>query len=166
MHPLSLQIFVFSFPGSGEPQDRAARDGDPADRVPDPQPFIRHPDDIPLDYRNAGARTGGLQEAGLGGLRFACREFLAPDTVLDLSAFVFGEQHRFRAQVIRCRRAGVRHEATVGFRTREDAFRARMVEQFCHIECYRRRVEQREGRTLSPDAAAGEWIERFAARFP
>ena len=48
----------------------------------------------------------------------------------------------------------------------EDAFRARMVEQLCHIEDYRRSVHRTEGRDIGIDEAAVEWIDKFAAEFP
>jgi hypothetical protein len=41
-----------------------------------------------------------------------------------------------------------------------------MVEQVCHIEEYRRTVQRLEGRELSAEEAAFEWIHRFAAQFP
>ncbi|MCZ7563309.1 MAG: hypothetical protein M5U08_05410 [Burkholderiales bacterium] len=41
-----------------------------------------------------------------------------------------------------------------------------MVEQVCHIEEYRRAVARDEGRTLSTEEAAAEWIAEYAARFP
>ncbi|HEU0077282.1 MAG TPA: hypothetical protein VFQ76_06510, partial [Longimicrobiaceae bacterium] len=47
-----------------------------------------------------------------------------------------------------------------------DAFRARMVEQVCSIDRYRRQVREREGRELTGQEAAEEWIRDHAARFP
>jgi hypothetical protein len=41
-----------------------------------------------------------------------------------------------------------------------------MVEQVCHVESYRRAVEQREGRQLTAEEAAEEWISRHASSFP
>ena len=41
-----------------------------------------------------------------------------------------------------------------------------MVEQVCNIENYRRDVEQREGRKLTTEEAAKEWIKRDASSFP
>jgi hypothetical protein len=54
----------------------------------------------------------------------------------------------------------------VQFMDEADAFRARMVEQVCSIERYRREVEAKEGRRLTRDEAAQEWIRRYAGRFP
>jgi hypothetical protein len=54
----------------------------------------------------------------------------------------------------------------VTFLDADDAFLARMVEQVCHIEDYRKSVQRLEGRALSPEAAALEWIAHHAAQFP
>jgi hypothetical protein len=70
------------------------------------------------------------------------------------------------ARVAWCRAANGGYELGLAFVDPDDAFRARMVEQVCHIEQYRREVRDREGRELDAEAAALEWIERNAARFP
>ena len=54
----------------------------------------------------------------------------------------------------------------VEFLDRDDSFRARMVEQVCHIEQYKRQVLETEGRVLNGEQAAKEWIRRYAASFP
>jgi hypothetical protein len=46
-----------------------------------------------------------------------------------------------------------------------DAFTARMLEQVWQIINYQNRLEQ-EGRLLSIEEAALEWIDRYAAYFP
>ena len=40
-----------------------------------------------------------------------------------------------------------------------------MVEQVCHIESYLRRVREREGRSLTAEQAAREWIGSHAEGF-
>ena len=40
-----------------------------------------------------------------------------------------------------------------------------MVEQVCQIEHYRQAVLRQEGRALDGEAAAPEWIARYAADF-
>ncbi|MFK7976567.1 MAG: hypothetical protein AB8C02_10545 [Halioglobus sp.] len=55
------------------------------------------------------------------------------------------------------------HEA--GVTVTRDAFRARMESQCHHIEQYRQKVLRETGREMTPDEAAVEWIERYAATF-
>jgi hypothetical protein len=42
----------------------------------------------------------------------------------------------------------------------------RMVEQVCHIEQYKKELFEDEGRALTGEQAAMEWIKRFAEGFP
>ncbi len=45
------------------------------------------------------------------------------------------------------------------------AFKSRMLAQIARIDEYRRQMAHREGRELSRDEAAREWIHRFAEEF-
>ena len=47
----------------------------------------------------------------------------------------------------------------------QDAFRLRMLNQIRQIGRYREDVLRETGRLLTPDEAALEWIERYAATF-
>ena len=47
----------------------------------------------------------------------------------------------------------------------QNTFRNRMEQQCNQIRQYRQSVLRESGRLLSPDEAALEWIERFAATF-
>jgi len=40
-----------------------------------------------------------------------------------------------------------------------------MIEQLCHIERYRWKVQKEEGRLLTSEEAAVEWISRYAGVF-
>ena len=55
----------------------------------------------------------------------------------------------------------------VEFLDQDDAFRARMVEQICHIETYREQVTaDRASRTELGTKLRTEWINKFAEAFP
>lgn len=58
---------------------------------------------------------------------------------------------------------GIRHyeENSVA----QNMFRLRMQQQVSLIDAYRRRVIREEGRNLSRNQAALEWIERHAATY-
>jgi len=66
------------------------------------------------------------------------------------------------ARVAWCQNEGGQYTVGVQFLESEEAFRVRLVEQICHIENYRREVAQGEGRELTSEEAALEWISRFA----
>lgn len=70
------------------------------------------------------------------------------------------------AKVVWCKENETGAEMGVEFINPDDAYKARMVEQVCHIEDYRQKVLSMEGRELTPEEAAAEWISNFAANFP
>jgi hypothetical protein len=57
-------------------------------------------------------------------------------------------------------------ETGVEFLNQDNGFMTRMVEQVCNIENYKKEVYQTEGRILSPNEAAKEWISKYADEFP
>ncbi|MCL4801280.1 MAG: PilZ domain-containing protein [Burkholderiales bacterium] len=131
--------------------------------------FIRHPAEIPIEVRRedqpsqASPRT---RNVSLGGLAFRSPQRLEPGTVVEIEIPFVLPGFRTAARVVWCNPCGEAFELGVEFLDAEDAFRARMVEQVCHIEEYRRAVARDEGRELSTEEAAGEWIARYASQFP
>lgn len=128
--------------------------------------FIAHPPGYPIRVRRRPWRGAPDLTAGLIGLRVRGRGYQSPGTVVTVDIEAGGERHRFDTQVVMVCPAERRFELGLWVEDPEAGYRLRMVEQICHIESYRRRVERREGRRLSTDAAAAEWIERYAAGFP
>jgi hypothetical protein len=68
--------------------------------------------------------------------------------------------------VVWCREEAGEFQVGVKFTEEETAYAVRMVEQLCYIEHYRQSVQETEGRKLSGEEAALEWIEKFAGNFP
>ena len=132
--------------------------------------YIRHPLEMPVTYRTLTERprpvAATTRNVGYGGLCFRASERLDAGQRLELELTVGDERCRLAAQVVWCQAAGDRYDVGVRFPTEAEAFRARMAEQACHIEEYRRRVANEEQRPLSRDGAAHEWIARNAAGFP
>jgi hypothetical protein len=69
------------------------------------------------------------------------------------------------ARVVWCLADASGYRVGVEFLDADDEFRARMVEQVCHIETYRQQVRESERRDISAEEAALEWIVKFAERF-
>jgi hypothetical protein len=131
--------------------------------------FIRHPSDIPIEIGAQSAAEAArrrLNNVSLGGL--AC-EYAVP---LELGALVkiripvTRPAFETKGKVVWCHRRQGHFDVGVQFTEGDDAYKARMVEQICHIEHYRNEVRDREGRTLDGETAALEWIRKFAAKFP
>ena len=70
-------------------------------------------------------------------------------------------------KVVWCSEKNGGYEVGIGFMTSEQKmFLLRMVEQLCHIEHYRNEIARIEGRDLSSEEAAKEWIKKHADSFP
>ncbi|CAN5860495.1 hypothetical protein BH20GEM3_BH20GEM3_09910 [soil metagenome] len=131
--------------------------------------FIRHPADIPIEIHTADETQPvrpQLSNVSLGGL--CCESAMPVDAGKQVHVRVPFVHPAFETQgrVMWCRKRMDRWELGIQFLSEKDAFRARMVEQICHIEQYKEDALRREGRVLSGDEAAREWIARFAAEFP
>jgi hypothetical protein len=131
--------------------------------------FIRHPADIPIDV-SAGdplARASShTYNVSVGGLAFRCDGEFEPGAVVEIRIACVQPVFETRARVVWCRAHEDGFDLGVEFLDRRDAFRARMVEQVCHIENYRKTVYHTEGRVLAGKEAAVEWIGKYAAQFP
>ena len=132
--------------------------------------FIRHPVSMPIEASLAGpvsARYASQAHCiGVGGLAFRCGQVVEPGTFLHVRITYVRPEFETDARVVWCRNTESSVELGVEFLNSDDAFRARMVEQVCHIETYRRDVGDNEGRMLSTEEAAAEWIGKYAAIFP
>lgn len=131
--------------------------------------YIRHPSDIPIEFRPApGARIEQEQmtNVSFGGVAFSCSHAVRPGLVLWIRITHVNPVFEAPVRVSWCRPRDGRYEIGVEFLAAEDEYRARMVEQICYIEHYKREVLRTEGRRLSGDQAAREWIEKYAAGFP
>lgn len=134
----------------------------------DSRRFVRHPTAIPVEVTPAptnDARRHHARNVSLGGLSLEVDSALAPGSVVSVRIASVEPAFETLARVVWCRSAGAGFELGVAFLNAEDAFRARMVEQLCHIESYRRAADS-AGRTLDAEEAAREWIARFATAFP
>lgn len=135
----------------------------------DERAFIRHPVDTPIwvrSHEHPGQHTLPTNNISKGGLAFVSHEAIAPGSVIDISIRITRPAFSVRGMVKWCRQAGSGWDIGAQFVNKEDAFRVRMIEQVCHIEQYKQEVVQREGRRLSSEHAAREWIEKHAGQFP
>ncbi|MCX4191473.1 PilZ domain-containing protein [Methylophaga sp. OBS1] len=129
--------------------------------------YIRHPSSIPISYR-LGQRhhIQPARDISQGGLCFTSQE----RALVGESIFVEIKCGRpgFSAEgIVRwCSREGRKYLIGVGFRDRAVQYAMRMVEQVCHIEAFRHRLEQETGVKLTSEQAAFRWIAENAADFP
>jgi hypothetical protein len=130
--------------------------------------FIRHPSDIPIEvlHDNQARAVPSLRDVSHGGLCFQIPESVPVGDLITVRIALTRPAFEVEARVIWCLADGPAWQVGVEFVDPNDQFRARMVEQICHIEQYRREQQEQAGRHLTSHEAALEWIEKFAHAFP
>ena len=127
----------------------------------------RHPAEIPIEVQSELAEQPvghSTRDVGFGGLAFSSNATLEPGTLITLRIpYLQPAFEAIAARVAWCDAEGARYVVGVQFADADIASRMQMVEQVCHIQSYRRYVEQYEGRRLTPGKAAEEWISRYAS---
>ncbi len=107
-----------------------------------------------------------LENVSLGGLAFKSPRALLIGQNISVSFPILNEHHSLNGQVVWNRKSGDSFEIGLQFDDPQALYRCRMIEQICHIQHYRHQVEQQEGRQISREQAASEWIARYAKDFP
>ncbi len=131
--------------------------------------FIRHPSSIPVRIRKIEATSEAgstLVNVSYGGLALHFPEYIEIGTEIELLIDVFEPKFSIKGTVVWSQEQVDGYDLGIRFSGDTDMFRMRMVEQVCHIEHYRQEVESRQGRKLSSEQAAAEWIDRYAKDFP
>ena len=107
-----------------------------------------------------------ITNVSLGGLAFVSQKPLEVLQRVRICIPLLQRDNHLVGNVVWCEKSGTSYEIGIEFEKSRDAFRIRMIEQICHIEHYRKQVERLEGRELSAQEAAGEWISKYAGDFP
>ncbi len=131
--------------------------------------FIRHPASIPIDVQpiDVDDTDDGVTMMNLsqGGLAFKSHLCLNIGSKLCLKIPSVGHAFLVTGHVAWVEQEAQGYTIGVVFTDKDEAYLVRMVEQVCHIQSYWQQ-NKREGRNISIDQAASEWIERFASNFP
>ena len=134
--------------------------------------FIRHPVDMPIRVTTDWVEDDDddtdqtITNVGLGGLAFlSSRPYDLMERV-RVTIPVLEQDSQLTGNVVWCEKSDQGYEVGIEFERSRDTYRMRMIEQICHIEHYRSEVERLEGRKLSSQEAASEWISRYAKDFP
>ena len=136
--------------------------------------FIRHPVDVPIQVTNNWVDDDDedldqtITNVSLGGLAFVSPKPLEIQDRVRVCIPILKRDNTLIGNVVWCEKCdnGVGFEIGIEFQKSRDAFRLRMIEQVCHIEHYRKEVMLREGRELSAQEAAKEWISKYADDVP
>ncbi len=131
--------------------------------------FLRHTVDVPLEVDRVGESTPVAEQGvnvSYGGLAFLSPVCPTVGEILRLRIATVEPVFEARARVAWCRPEHEKFLVGVQFLDSTAAFQSRMVQQVCSIENYRKEIQQREGRALTTQDAAAEWIAKYARRFP
>jgi PilZ domain len=129
--------------------------------------YIRHPTSIPIQVCAAGQNESQSKVRNLstGGLSFVTDQPVKVGTVIEFDIPVTKPDYHGRGVIVWRREQSPEHyEVGIRFTSDNEYFHARMVEQVCQIEDYRKRVALK-GRELTSEQAALEWIEKYSGDF-
>jgi hypothetical protein len=133
--------------------------------------YIRHPSEFPIELCSAGQEepvTGTKQrllDISVGGLCCLSKREFVPGARVQVRIPVGEPAFAAEATVAWCRPDQGRFKVGIAFDNASHAFSARMVEQVCHIGRYHRHLQE-QGREVSEEEAALEWIGKYAKLFP
>lgn len=130
--------------------------------------FIRHPSDIPIEVQREAifSLQQNLKDIGNGGLSFSSGVFINKNTILTVKILVIRPVFEARGRVVWCERRGSVFDVGLEFIEAKDLYKIRMIEQVCYIEHYKREIRRTQGRVLTGEQAAHEWIDKYARNFP
>lgn len=129
--------------------------------------FVRHPSSIPIELAVIKAPAPGssrLRNVGVGGFACAVAEPLPVGCSVNLRIPLVWPEYRGCGLVVWCKKTAPAYEVGIQFDARH-FFQAKMVEQLAQIEEYRAQAQFSDGRALSSELAAEEWIALHAKEF-
>lgn len=131
---------------------------------------VRHVTGIPvevnLEYdQNYRASEDTITNVSLGGLCFIASDRLDIHETIQVRFPVLDENTSIDGRVVWCNKTERGYEVGLEFNDPEEVERLKMIEQICQIENFRKDAEQRQGRKLSSEQAAREWISKYAGDF-
>jgi len=134
--------------------------------------YIRHitgvPIEVSLDYTPVNivdSEDDTITNVSLGGLSFIANDRLDIDNHIEVRFPILSKDSVLGGKVVWCEKTARGYEVGLEFDDPEELDRLKMVEHICHIENYKKEIENREGRQLNSEQAAHEWISRFAGDF-
>lgn len=132
--------------------------------------YVRHPSDVPIAWSLDEIAVAGseyLKNVSEGGLAFLSTSQVNLGAVLNIQIPAIDPQVSLKAVVVWCAPQEENlFEVGVRFIDENNHFRMRMVEQICHIEHFKKEILETEGRVISGEEAALEWISCYAKDFP
>jgi len=127
--------------------------------------FVAHPANIPVEASLLPESLEPCPDSSFWGLRIPSSH---PARIYSQISVRFALDHRrieAVGQVVNCAHTAEGYEVWVRFSSMVECQKARMGEQACQMEYWRREQEEL-GRTLGMDQAYREWLDLYAGTFP
>ncbi|MBN1823482.1 MAG: PilZ domain-containing protein [Endomicrobiales bacterium] len=131
--------------------------------------YDRHSMDMPIQVQLGDIvthRKEYLNNISFGGLSFKSSVEVKLGTIVHVKIPLTKPVFAARGEVVWCNRNTDYYDVGVKFIGSDNPFKVRMIEQVCHIQNYKKEVFKKEGRILTGEEAALEWIKKFADKFP
>ncbi|WP_448680158.1 PilZ domain-containing protein [Pseudomonas nicosulfuronedens] len=131
--------------------------------------FLRHPCDLPVELvirKQTFLPRQRLHNISLGGVACNSPRGFRRGTSIELRIPLLGDAARYVGVIAWSRKQTSDYRVGIAFIDEDTLFRARMIEQVCQIEHYRRQHAQTDGSESPGEDLALEWIAHNAADFP
>lgn len=136
--------------------------------------FIQHPDNVPINVEKLRAHDvekltqhGQNIELCTGiGLSFRSERYISAGSYIKITIPTRLKEQIFIARVVLVRNHGNYFTIGVWFDHKQEANRARNVEQVCHLENYLREKRCQDGPFISQEIMAKQWVDTFSKVFP
>jgi len=125
--------------------------------------FARHKAEIAIEVRLGTLVPSSkeyLNNISLGGLSFKSKIALLKDTVIQVRLPLTHPIYETKAKVVWCRPNGTIFDIGVEFQNQN--LKENIVEQICDIAEYKKQVLEKDGRKLTSEEAALEWLAKIA----
>jgi hypothetical protein len=110
--------------------------------------------------------TGFLRNVSLSGLSFKSRYHFQTGMRLSVHISLLNPLFKTSATVVWCHPSDLFYEVGIKFSDIDADFKKAMFEQICLIENYRIEISKAEGRFISSEQAAREWLSQMGKAIP
>lgn len=131
--------------------------------------YARYQPEVPIEIElemgeNILVTKDCLNDISVYGLSFRFNFSIPKGKLLKIHIPLEKARFSIKAEVVWCAPRGGIYDLGVKFIEPADAFKAKIYSQICRIEEYKQKALH-EGRNLTFNEAAREWIRRYAAEF-
>ncbi|MFH1368502.1 MAG: PilZ domain-containing protein [Elusimicrobiota bacterium] len=130
----------------------------------------RYQPEVPIEIeleigKNFNISKECLNNISIDGLSFRFDFLIPKGRLININIPMRRTIFAMKGEVVWCEQKSGAYDIGIKFSEASDVFKAKIYSQICRIEDYRQEVFEKEGRQLSFNEAAKEWISKFAGDF-